>query len=74
MKVNNKVFSIISKCIDVDIKKINLKSSPKDFAKWDSLSNLKILSEIEKEFGKKINFGELFRIKNIQELINLILK
>ena len=58
----------------IDIKKINLSSSPKDFEKWDSLSNLKILSEIEKEFGKKVNFGELFRIKNVQELINLILK
>lgn len=74
MKTDKKIFSIISKCIDIDIKKINLSSSPKDFEKWDSLSNLKILSEIEKEFGKKVNFGELFRIKNVQELIDLILK
>jgi acyl carrier protein len=73
-EINKKVFLIISRCIKVDIDSINLQSSPKDFERWDSLSNLRILSEIEREFGKKINFGKLFRIKTIKELITLISK
>lgn len=73
-EINKKVFLIISRCIKVDINSINLQSSPRDFERWDSLSNLRILSEIEREFGKKINFGKLFRIKSIKELITLISK
>ena len=41
-------------------------------AKWDSLSHLTMISEVEKVFGIKFKLKELVNMKNVGDLIQMI--
>lgn len=43
-----------------------------DVEKWDSLSHLSMIAEVEKEFGIKFKLKELVSMKNVGDLINNI--
>ena len=66
------IISIVSKHIKVDIKDIDINSKANDFYKWDSLSQVNIILEIEKKLNKKISaskIGELTSIKSILDYL-----
>jgi|TARA_B100000767_G_C19277000_1_gene333795 acyl carrier protein len=66
------IISIVSKHIKVDIKDIDINSKANDFYKWDSLSQVNIIIEIEKKLNKKIiasKIGELTSIKSILDYL-----
>ena len=49
------------------------KSNSDDFDRWDSLSHIRIIIDLEKINGKKINtskYGELISVKAILEYLN----
>ena len=56
------VITCISKALKIPEKKINIKSSDKDFDQWDSLGHLNILLGLD-----KILKGKALKIKNIAE-------
>ena len=67
------IIKIISKNINEPISSINIKSSSDDFDRWDSLSHIRIIIDLEKINGKKINtskYGELISVKAILEYLN----
>lgn len=35
---------------------------------WDSLTNMLLISEVEKAFGVRFNFREIVKIKNVGDL------
>lgn len=39
---------------------------------WDSLSHIRLVVAIEKQFGIKFAFGELSVLKNVGEMITII--
>lgn len=41
---------------------------------WDSLSHIRLVVAIEKQFGIKFAFGELQELKNVGEMIEVIEK
>lgn len=41
---------------------------------WDSLSHIRLVVAIEKEFGIKFAFGELQELKNVGEMVDLIIE
>lgn len=46
-----------------------------DILEWDSLSNIQLLVAIEKAFtGVKFNTGEVANLKNVGEMVNIILQ
>ena len=55
MMTKKDLFSLISKALNVPVKKINEKSNSKDFEEWDSLGQLAIISSLDKKFKGKIN-------------------
>ena len=62
------VISIVSRNIKVPVKDINLNSKSSDFYQWDSLAQVNIILEIEKNINKEIGaskMGELTSIKSI---------
>lgn len=62
------IIKIVASSIGVKTSQLTIKSSSSDFAKWDSLANVKIIIGLEKKFKKKIqsnNFTKLNSIKNI---------
>jgi acyl carrier protein len=47
--------------------------SANDVDNWDSLSHMLLISEIEKEFDIKFKLKELNKMKNVGDLITIIL-
>ena len=53
---------------------ITFDTSAKDIEDWDSLSQIRLVAAIEKEFGIKFKFGELNSLRNVGEMIDVINK
>ena len=61
----NKLYSIISKVMDVPESEINDQSSPENIESWDSLSLYMLIDDIETEFNVKFILEEILEIKNV---------
>ncbi len=48
--------------------------SADDIDEWDSLTNMTIVSEIEKHWGVKFKLRDIIRMKNIGDMVDTILK
>lgn len=44
-----------------------------DVEGWDSLTNMLLLTEIEKKFGVRFTFREIVKLKNVGDLCQTIL-
>lgn len=47
--------------------------SAKDVARWDSLTHMNMINEVEKQFGVKFKLKELTGMKNVGDMVDLIL-
>tara|TARA_B100000674_G_C37828740_1_gene909450 strand:+ start:289 stop:531 length:243 start_codon:yes stop_codon:yes gene_type:complete len=68
----NKIAKIIAKHTRVTEKIITLETSVETIERWDSLSHIKIILDIEKDFDLKIDtsiIGELNSVKSIIQYI-----
>ena len=63
--MSNKLYSIISKVMDVPESEINDQSSPENIESWDSLSLYMLIDDIETEFNVKFTLEEILEIKNV---------
>ena len=63
--MSNKLYSIISKVMDVPESEINEQSSPENIESWDSLSLYMLIDDIETEFNVKFILEEILEIKNV---------
>ena len=54
--------------------KIDYNMSAEDIDEWDSLTNMTIISEIEKKWGVHFKLRDIVRMKNIGEMIDVIIK
>lgn len=49
-------------------------TSAKDIEDWDSLANVNLIVAIEHTFQMKFNMGEVNNMKNIGEMVDIIMK
>ena len=63
------ILSIVSKHIKEDIKEIDVNSKAEDFYKWDSLSQINIILEIEKKTNKKIDASKISELTSIKSIL-----
>lgn len=54
--------------------KIDYNMSAEDIDEWDSLTNMTIISEIEKKWGVHFKLRDIVRMKNIGDMIDVIIK
>ena len=40
---------------------------------WDSLEHINLISAIEQEFGVKFNMGQVVSMKNVGEMVDIII-
>lgn len=45
-----------------------------DIEDWDSLEHINLMVAIEKDFGMKFNMAEVTGLKNVGEMVDVILK
>lgn len=70
--IENKVQDIFRKVFDDSQLVINESMTANEVDKWDSLSHLTMISEVENAFGIKFKLKELIKMKNVGDLLTLI--
>tara|TARA_B100001057_G_scaffold491606_1_gene582227 strand:+ start:764 stop:1006 length:243 start_codon:yes stop_codon:yes gene_type:complete len=68
-----KIIKIIAKHTRTKKELINLETSAETIERWDSLTHIKIIVDIEKDFNLKINtsmIGELNSVKSIIQFLS----
>ena len=66
----NKVFRDI---FDDDSIVIKPETTSNDIEDWDSLEHINLIVAVEQEFGMKFNMKEVTTMKNVGEMVDIIL-
>lgn len=53
---------------------VNDATTADDIEEWDSMEHINLLAAVEEEFGIKFKMGEINRMKNVGEMVNIILE
>ena len=72
--IMGKLEEIIANIFELDPSQIKKEMTPADIETWDSLSQLDLLSTIEKEFKIKLEFSEIFTVMKIDDIYKLLSK
>ena len=70
----DKLEEIIAKIFELEPSQIKKEMTPADIETWDSLSQLNLISTIEKEFQIKLEIDEIFTVMKIGDIYNLLSK
>lgn len=62
----------ISDIMGLPIEKINLSTSQSDLSEWDSLMQLRLLSEIEAKYQVAIPYDDVSKIKKLEDFYQYI--
>ena len=74
MNILNELQPIFQDVFDDEDLVVTNESNAENIDDWDSLSHIRLVVAIEKQFGIKFAFGELQGLKNVGEMITLIEK
>jgi acyl carrier protein len=66
--MSNKLYSIISKVMDVPESEINDQSSPENIESWDSFHGLVLVDELEDNFNLKFTIEEVSDVQNVGDI------
>jgi len=67
----NKVFRQV---FDDDSIAISEKTTARDIPGWDSLTHIILIIAVEKEFKVRFNAGDITKLQNVGEMIDLIVQ
>ena len=66
--MSKRLYSIISKVMDIPISEINDESSPESIESWDSFNSYVLLDELETEFKTEFSIDEVVETKNVADI------
>ncbi len=52
---------------------VNDETTSDDIEEWDSLEHINLIAAVEQEFGVKFNMGQVVSMKNVGEMVDIIL-
>ena len=73
-KILKKISPIFIKIFKNKKLRIKFNSSAKNIKNWDSLAHINIILNIERMFKIKFKVSEIAELKNVGEMVDLILK
>ncbi|MCT4587865.1 MAG: acyl carrier protein [Carboxylicivirga sp.] len=73
-EINNEVTNIFRTVLKNQSLELGEATTAKDVEGWDSLSNIVLISEVEKHFDIKFKLREILKLKNVGELCQSIQK
>ena len=53
---------------------VNDATTANDIEDWDSLEHINLIVAIEQEFGIKFSMGEVTNMKNVGDMVNIIME
>ena len=68
----NRVIKIISKNANINEELISVNSCMNDFPKWDSLAQVRIMMELEKEYKKNINTSKMSDLISVLKILKFL--
>ncbi len=69
-----KLRTLFAQTLGVPEKSLTKASSPETISEWDSVNNLILISEIEKEYGVVITIDDVYLLKNMGDVYAFIKK
>lgn len=73
-EVFEKLEEIFADVFDDDTIELTDDTTADDIEDWDSLEQINLVVAIEKEFSIKFNMGEVSKMKNVGEMVDIILE
>ena len=70
----DKLKEIIANIFELEPSQIKKEMTPADIETWDSLSQLNLISAIEKEFQIKLEIDEIFTVMKIGDIYEILSK
>lgn len=67
----NKVFRDVFDDDDITVTETTTSA---DIDDWDSLEHINLVAAVEQEFGMKFNMGQVVTMKNVGEMVDIILQ
>ncbi len=67
----NEVFRDVFEEDDITV---NDATTADDIDGWDSLEHINLINAVEQEFGIKFNMGQIVSMKNVGEMVNVIME
>ena len=68
----DKVKEIIAECFKIDPSKITMEMTPDNVENWDSLGQLMLISNLEKELNMTFAIEEIFEIMSIGDIYKIL--
>ncbi len=72
-KIYERLNTVFRDIFDDETISVNENTTSDDIEDWDSLENINLIVAIEQEFGMKFNMNEVTTMKNVGEMVNIIL-
>jgi acyl carrier protein len=72
-EVRSKLKSIFESVLDVDDLDLRDDLSAGDIEEWDSLSHVRLIVTVERQFKVKFSNSEIESLKNVGDLIRLVM-
>ncbi|MGM0933388.1 MAG: acyl carrier protein [Bacteroidota bacterium] len=72
-KISQEVEAIFRKVFDDDKLEINMTMTANDVDGWDSLSHMLLIVEVENAFNIKFKLKDLNKMKNVGDMIDLLI-
>ena len=66
----NEVFRDV---FDDDSITVNDATTSNDIEEWDSLEHINLIAAVEQEFGMRFSMGQVVSMKNVGEMVDIIL-
>lgn len=72
-EISGKVAELMEDVFDLDDLTYDDALSAADIEEWDSLSNIRFVVGLEKEFGVRFSNSEISALENVGQMVDLIL-
>jgi len=69
MPINDEsLLEVVARSLDVPREGLSLESSRDSLPTWDSMGHILLMLAVEKQFGRKIRFEVIERIRSVRDL------
>lgn len=70
--MENRIIELIARVLNVPVGDVTLETEIGELDEWDSLRNVQIIAQLEKEFEVKITPDMIMDLEDVSDIIGLI--
>ena len=72
-EVYEQLNEVFREVFDDDSITVNDATTSNDIEEWDSLEHINLIAAVEQEFGMRFSMGQVVSMKNVGEMVDIIL-